>query len=101
MSNTELLNNEDGSHLGGGSAIITGSTISDNNCDGISMAGSPWAKIEGNKILDNSGWGIVVQPKKCGFGSDYFEGTMIPPTAEELMKVNEIKGNKKGEVCVP
>jgi parallel beta-helix repeat protein len=73
-------------------ATIEGNTISGNKEDGIYMRGSAQATIEGNKITENNGYGVALFQRPCADTDLIFEGAVRG-------RVNEISGNKKGEVC--
>jgi parallel beta-helix repeat protein len=73
-------------------ASIQGNTISGNEGDGILMRGSAQATIEGNKITENASYGVALDQLPCVDVSLGFTGAVRG-------RVNEILGNKEGEVC--
>jgi hypothetical protein len=96
LENTRVLNNrQQGLLLDDVARLeIKMSTIQGNGADGIQLASQSSATIVNNKILNNSGWGVVATLKRCGFDDDRFRGKAS--TAD-----NEVSGNKLGDICLP
>jgi parallel beta-helix repeat protein len=92
--NTISGNEGDGISMmwGSAQATIEENTISGNWDDGISMLASAQATIEENKITDNKDYGVALYQRPCYDTPLVFGGAVRG-------RVNEISGNKKGEVC--
>jgi parallel beta-helix repeat protein len=86
-------NENDGIHMGNSArASISWNTISGNRWEGISVKDSAQATIKGNKITDNGGYGVALYQQPCFLIILKFGGALMG-------WMNEISGNKKGEVC--
>lgn len=96
ISNVTVMENEwNGITIGGPTqATLTSSIIKENQKSGISMGDSARVTIEKNKITDNGQYGIVLYQKPCYETDDKFEGAVHG-------KMNEILGNRGGQVCPP
>jgi parallel beta-helix repeat protein len=88
-----ISRNGDGIYmLDSAQANISGNTISGNEKSGIFMSESAQATIEGNKITKNNSYGVGLYQRPCYDTLLVFGGAVRG-------RVNEISGNKEGEVC--
>ena len=79
-------------------AEITDSTISENKEAGIELWGSAQATVEGNEIINNGGYGVVISHPSCYNEMPEFRGEVLG-CGNTIPSEDEPDGNRSGAVC--